>query len=252
MDYRLSDAIADPPGPADSRSGERLVRLPDGFLCYTAPESAPDVAPPPATERGFVTFGSFNNLVKVNAGVLDLWAAILERVPDSRLVLKHRWLNLADMRARVHDLFERRGVARDRIELAGKLASTADHLAAYGGVDIALDTFPYNGATTTCESLWMGVPVVTLAGDRHAARVGASMLTRVGLRDLVAASPQAYVEAAVRLAADPPALARLRANLRNRIASSPLCDGARFTRQLEAAYRTMWREWCARGSAGHA
>jgi protein O-GlcNAc transferase len=251
MDYRLTDAIVDPPGPADSLSSERLVRLPDGFHCYTAPEAAPDITPPPATERGFVTFGSFNNLVKVNGSVLDLWAAILKRVPGSRLVLKHRWLNLADMRARVHDLFERRGVARDRIELTGKLASTADHLAAYGGVDIALDTFPYNGATTTCEALWMGVPVVTLAGDRHAARVGASMLTRVGLSDLVAASPQAYVEAAARLAADRPALARLRADLRNRIANSPLCDGHRFTRQLEAAYRTMWREWCGRGRAGH-
>jgi protein O-GlcNAc transferase len=252
MDYRLTDAIADPPGLADSLSRERLVRLPDGFHCYTAPASAPDVAPPPAMERGYVTFGSFNNLVKVNASVLDLWAAILQRVPGSRLVLKHRWLNMADMRARMHDLFERRGVARDRIELMGKLASTEDHLAAYGGVDIALDTFPYNGATTTCESLWMGVPVVTLAGDRHAARVGASMLTRVGLGDLVASSPQAYLETAARLAADRSTLARLRADMRGRIASSPLCDGPRFTRQLEAAYRTMWREWCGSGSASRA
>jgi protein O-GlcNAc transferase len=251
MDYRLTDAIVDPPGAADGLSSERLVRLPAGFHCYTAPEPAPDVAPPPAVARGYVTFGSFNNLIKVNASALDLWAAILKRVPGSRMVLKHRWLTLSDMRARMHNLFERRGVAHDRIELLGKLASTEDHLAAYGGVDIALDTFPYNGATTTCESLWMGVPVVTLAGDRHAARVGASMLARVGLGDLVAASPEAYVEAAARLAADRPALARLRADLRGRIANSPLCDGPRFTRELEAAYRTMWREWCGRGRAGH-
>jgi protein O-GlcNAc transferase len=251
MDYRLTDAIVDPPGAADSLSSERLIRLPDGFHCYTAPESAPDVTPLPAAERGYVTFGSFNNLVKVNASVLDLWATILKRVPESRLFLKHRWLNLPDMRARVRDLFERRGVAPARIELMGKLASSAEHLAAYGGVDIALDTFPYNGATTTCESLWMGVPVVTFAGDRHAARVGASMLSRVGLKNLVAESPQAYVEMAVNLAADRPALARLRADLRGRVAASPLCDGARFTRQLETAYRTMWREWCfGGGSAG--
>ncbi len=253
MDYRLTDAIVDPPGVADSLSSERLIRLPDGFHCYTAPESAPHVAPLPAAELGVVTFGSFNNLVKVNGNVLDLWANLLKHVPGSRLLLKHRWLGFADMRVRMRDLFERRGVAHDRIELAGKLESTAEHLAAYGGVDIALDTFPYNGATTTCESLWMGVPVVTLAGDRHAARVGASLLTRVGLQDLVAESPEAYVEIAARLAADLPALSRLRAGLRGRVAASVLCDGARFTRQLEAAYRTMWRDWCGGGaSAGQA
>ncbi len=249
MDYRITDALSDPPGAADVLSSERLSRLPDGFHCYTAPQTAPDVAPLPATERGFVTFGSFNNLVKVNTSVIDLWATILKCVPGSHLLLKHRWLGMADMQARMRSLFERRGVANDRIELLGKLASTADHLAAYGGVDIALDTFPYNGATTTCESLWMGVPVVTLIGDRHAARVGASMLTHVGLNDLVAQSPQAYVETAVRLAADRPALAKLRAGLRSRVAASPLCDGARFTRQLEAAYRTMWREWCRSGQS---
>ncbi|MGO9361328.1 MAG: tetratricopeptide repeat protein [Xanthobacteraceae bacterium] len=251
IDYRLSDAIVDPPGVADQLSSERLIRLPDGFHCYTAPESAPDVAPLPAAERGTVTFGSFNNLVKVNAAALDLWIAILQRVPGSRLVLKHRWLGMADMRVRMHNMFERRGIARDRVDLVGKLESTLEHLAAYGGVDIALDTFPYNGATTTCESLWMGVPVVTLAGDRHAARVGASMLTYVGLQDLVAESPQAYVETAARLAADLPALASLRTGLRARVAASALCDAAPFTRQLEAAYRTMWRDWCrGGGSAG--
>lgn len=249
INYRITDAIADPPGNADRLSSERLVRLPEGFLCYTAPATMPEVAPLPAIGRGFVTFGSFNNLVKVTAGTLDLWAAILKRVPGSRLFLKHKWLGEPDMQARVLNLFERRGVARDRIELSGKLEAHEQHFVAYGGVDIALDTFPYNGATTTCEALWMGVPVITLAGDRHAARVGASILTRVGLKDLVATRPQEYVDIAARLAGDLPALAALRAGLRAQVAGSPLCDGDRFARDLEAAYRVMWRDWCAGGGS---
>ncbi|HLH94782.1 MAG TPA: tetratricopeptide repeat protein [Xanthobacteraceae bacterium] len=244
VDFRLTDAIVDPPGPADSLSSERLVRLPGGFNCYTAPDGAPDVAPLPAIERGFITFGSFNNLAKINADVLDLWAAVLKQVQGSRLILKHRWLAFPEMRARMRRLLEQRGIAGDRVELLGKLKSTADHLAAYGSVDIALDTFPYNGATTTCEALWMGVPVVTLGGDRHSARMGASLLARAGLEHLVASTPQAYVDVATRLAADLSALASLRADLRGRVAASPLCDSVKFCRQLEAAYRTMWREWC--------
>ncbi|MBR1091492.1 tetratricopeptide repeat protein [Bradyrhizobium manausense] len=251
IDYRLTDAIVDPPGTADTTSSERLFRLPDGFHCYTAPVAAPDVSKLPAERNGFVTFGSFNNLVKVNHQVLDAWAGVLQRVAGSHLVLKSKWLVDAEMRKRIERLFEQRGIARDRLKLIGKLPTMADHLAAYGEVDIALDTFPYNGATTTCEALWMGVPVVTLAGDRHAARVGASMLSRVGLQDIVTERSQDYVAAAARLAADVPALAALRASLRERVAASPLCDGPRFTHQLEAAYRTMWREWCATGVTGN-
>jgi predicted O-linked N-acetylglucosamine transferase (SPINDLY family) len=247
IDYRLTDSIVDPPGAADGFSSERLVRLPDGFHCYTPSDAAPDVAPLPAEKNGFVTFGSFNNLSKVNRGVLDAWADVLGRISGSRLVLKSRWLHMPEVCERIRKLLEQRGVARDRIELVAKLPTSAEHLALYGDIDIALDTFPYNGATTTCEALWMGVPVVTLAGDRHAARLGASMLSRVGLEGLVADRPQDYVEAATRLATDLPALARLRADLRGRVAASPLCDGPGFTRQLEAAFRTMWREWCARG-----
>jgi predicted O-linked N-acetylglucosamine transferase (SPINDLY family) len=244
IDYRLTDAIADPAGAADKLSRERLIRLPDGFLCYSAPQEAPDIGPLPAAQQGLVTFGSFNNLAKMNASVIDLWATILKRVSGSRLLLKNRWLMLPDMRARVRRLFEERGIAPERIELMGKLSSTAEHLAAYGGMDVALDPFPYNGATTTCEALWMGVPVVTLAGDRHAARVGASLLRRVGLNDLVAENPQAYVETACRLAADTAMLTKLREELRGRVRGSPLYDAARFTRQLETAYRFMWRAWC--------
>jgi predicted O-linked N-acetylglucosamine transferase (SPINDLY family) len=248
IDYRLTDAIIDPPGIADTLSSERLVRLPDGFLCYTAPAAAPDVAAPPATAAPVITFGSFNNLIKVNGAVLDAWTAILHRVPASRLLLKTKWLGLPGIRDHVHKQFEKRGIARDRIDLMGQQTSSVDHLALYGRVDIGLDTFPYNGATTTCEALWMGVPIVTLAGDRHAARYGVSLLTRAGLAEFVATSPTDYVETAARLAADRERLAVLRAGLRARLAASTLCDSVRITRRLEDAYRLMWREWC--GSAG--
>jgi predicted O-linked N-acetylglucosamine transferase (SPINDLY family) len=247
IDYRLTDSIADPQGAADTASSEELFRLPDGFHCYTAPVAAPDVSRLPAERNGFVTFGSFNNLAKVNHQVLDAWAGVLKEVAGSHLILKSTRLLDPEMRKRVLKLLEQRGIASDRVRLIGKLPTTADHLAVYGDIDIALDTFPYNGATTTCEALWMGVPVVTFAGDRHAGRVGASMLSRVGLQDIVAQRSQDYVATAARLAADLPALAVLRASLRDRLAASPLCDGPRFTRQLEAAYRTMWREWCAAG-----
>lgn len=247
IDYRLTDPIVDPPGAADSASSERLFRLPDGFHCYTAPVAAPDVSRLPAERNGFVTFGSFNNLAKVNHQVLDAWAGVLKEVAGSHLILKSTRLLDPEMRRRVLRLLEHRGIASDRVRLIGKLPTAADHLAVYGEVDIALDTFPYNGATTTCEALWMGVPVVTLAGDRHAGRVGASMLSQVGLQDLVTERSQDYIATAARLAADLSALAVLRTGLRGRLAASPLCDGPRFTRQLEAAFRTMWREWCAAG-----
>jgi predicted O-linked N-acetylglucosamine transferase (SPINDLY family) len=178
--------------------------------------------------------------------VLDLWARVLRAVPRSRLLLKGKWLNFPDFRTHLRDQFARRGVGRERIELLAETPATAEHLATYHRVDIALDTFPYNGTTTSCEALWMGVPVVTLVGDRHAARVGASLLSRVGLDELVAKSEDAYVATAARLATDLAALGRLRCELRPRLAASPLCDGAGFARQLEATYRSLWREWCTR------
>jgi predicted O-linked N-acetylglucosamine transferase (SPINDLY family) len=243
MDYRLTDAVADPPG-ADRFARERLVRMPDAFLCYTAPAQAPQVVPPPVLETGVVTFGSFNNLIKVSASTLNLWAAVLREVPQSRMLIKGRWLELPEMRRRMLDLFAQRGVVPERVELVPRIDATSGHLAAYGRVDVALDTIPYNGTTTTCETLWMGVPVVTLVGDVHAARVSASLLRQVGLDDLAATSKRGYVKAAARLAAEPHVLAELRAGLRQRMAASPLCNAARFTRHLEAAYRGMWRRWC--------
>ena len=238
--YRLTDAIADPPG-AEAIHSETLVRLPHGFLCYRPPEDAPDIA----ARQGPVTFGSFNNLSKVTAQVIACWAAILDRVPDSRLMLKSRALGDGATRQAILDAFAGHGVAVERIEALAWIDARGGHLGAYGRIDVALDPYPYNGTTTTCEALWMGVPVVALAGDRHAARVGASILATLGLDDLVAADEGAYVESAVALARDTTRRARLRTSLRPTLEASPLCDAPAFARDVEDAYRQLWRDWCA-------
>jgi predicted O-linked N-acetylglucosamine transferase (SPINDLY family) len=239
--YRLTDAIADPPGEADALHSERLVRLPRGFLCYRPPDEAPPPSPRPgvAGPGRAIAFGSFNSLLKLAPGTLDCWARILGRVAGSRLVLKAPGLTSPRARARILALFAARGIAPGRIDLLPFIGARAEHLAAYGRIDIALDSFPYNGTTTTCEALWMGVPVVTLRGDRHAARVGASLLHRIGLDELVAADTAAYVETACRLAADRDRLAATSAGLRARMRASPLCDAAGFARDLERAYVAM-------------
>lgn len=236
MDYRLTDAIADPPGQADAFHTERLVRLDGGFLCYRPPSGAPAVMPPPCRVQGFVTFGSFNHPAKLSDDTVRLWADLLARVPDSRLLLKYKIFEDAATRQFHQDRFAAAGLAPDRLELVGHIDAAEGHLAAYGRVDIALDPLPYNGTTTTCEALWMGVPVVALAGTRHAGRVGASLLHRVGLGALVADDPAGYVAAAVALAADPDRLAGLRSGMRGRLAASPLLDGAGFARAVEAVF----------------
>jgi hypothetical protein len=199
MDYRLTDAWADPRNDGDQYYTERLVRLAGGFLCYRPPGDTPRPQPPAAAAP--VTFGSCNNLAKVTPRVIAVWAAILKRVASSRLLLKSKPLADEDSRRRVEDLFAGHGIAAERLEMMGWVAS-ASHLAVYGRIDIALDPFPYGGTTTTCEALWMGVPVVTLAGDRHSGRVGLSLLGKLGLDDLAASSPEDYVERAVALAGD--------------------------------------------------
>ena len=245
MDYRLTDARADPEGDGKAFHTEALVRLLDGFLCYRPPDDTPPVAPP---GDGPVTFISCNNLAKVTPPVVAAWAELLARLPDSRLLLKAKALGDAGTRRRMAESFARLGVAEGRIDMMGWV-ETGSHLDVYGGVDIGLDTFPYNGTTTTCEALWMGVPVVTLSGDRHAGRVGTSLLAQVGLGELVAPSTAAYVETALNLAADRQALGRLRGSLRSMIADGGLTDGKAFTAELEAAYRKMWRDWCGRRTA---
>ncbi len=240
MDYLVMDAATVPPG-AEAGCSEAVVRLPHGRFCYAAPLDAPPVAERPEEP---VTFGSFNHLAKVGPDVVGLWAKVLDAVPGSRLVLKWKSLNEPTVRARLASAFAEHGIGADRLELRGP-SSHADMLAEYGDIDIALDPFPYSGGITSAEALWMGVPVVTLPQDRIASRQTHAFLTELDLTDLAAASEDDYVRIAAGLAADSGRRAELRRTLRERMAASPMTDGARFTPGLEAAYRRMWRRWCA-------
>jgi len=253
--WRFSDAECEPPGDADRRSSERIWRLPHGFHCFAPPADAPAVAPPPCAARGSVTFGSFNNFLKLAPETIALWGRVLAAMPGAQLLLKSNFVFDAAAHQRHLERFAAAGIDPSRIVILPYMPDERAHLAAYGEIDVALDPFPYNGTTTTCEALWMGVPVVTLRGDRHAARVGASLLTRVGLPDLIAGDEAAYIAVAAALAAAPQRLAALRAGLRAQVAASPLCDAGGFARAVEDAYRAMWRAWCeaedsAAGRAG--
>jgi predicted O-linked N-acetylglucosamine transferase (SPINDLY family) len=205
----------------------------------------------PAFATGYITFGSFNSLAKVNPEVSRLWQRILDAVPGSRLLIKIQSVVDADTRASCIEGLVAQGIARDRLDCEAGTRTLAEHLATYGKVDIALDPFPYNGTTTTCEALWMGVPVVTLAGDRHSGRVGASLLTRIGMEDMIAHNPDAYLAAAVALARDFARISALRAGMRDRIAASRLMDAKSFTHNLEQAYRSAWRRWCENPDTGN-
>ena len=242
LDWMLTDHWETPPG-FERFYAERLLRLPDGYVCYAPPPVAPPVAPLPALARGHVTFGCFNNLAKVTPPVLRAWARILAAVPDSRLVLRTHALGEAATRDRVQARLAAHGLPTDRVALEAGVPHQA-LLAAYGGIDIALDPFPYAGGLTVCEALWMGVPVVALAGDSFCARHALSHLANVGLPDWVAASEADYVALAIARARDLPRLAALRAGLRARVAAAPLCDAPRFGRGLAAALRQAWRAWC--------
>jgi len=242
IDYRLTDALADPDG-ADAFVVEKLIRLPECFLCYGPSGHAPPIEPPPALRNGYVTFGSFNTLPKINESVIETWAAILRTIPEARLLLKNRALADHGTCERYQRLFAEHGVAAHRLDLVAWTTRSSEHLALYNRVDVALDTFPYNGTTTTCEALWMGVPVVSLEGDRHAGRVGVSLLTQTGLTELIAHTADEYTMIAKTLAADTKRLAKYRQTLRDRVTAS-LCNAEVFTHRLEAAYREMWQHWC--------
>lgn len=244
IDWRITDALADPPGQEHFHT-EKLMRLPNGLWCYEPPiADMPEVAPPPALTRGYVTFGSFNNPAKISTATIRAWAAILAAVPRSRLLLKGMILTDAEAKRRLLDQLKSAGLETDRVDIRGSIDDLKAHFAAYGDVDIALDPFPYNGTTTTCEALWMGVPVVALIGNHHAARVGFDLLSRLGLVELAAIDIDAYVATAVALAQDMTRLQYLRSRLRERMRASPLCDAVAFARAFEAALREMWRHWC--------
>jgi len=244
MDYRLTDEWADPKGQTEHLHTEELLRLPGGFLCYQPPSDCPEVEPPPVLKQGTITFGSFNNLAKVNSRVIDAWVAILEGVPASRLILKSKPLADSDTRDYVLKRFKSRGVDADRIELLGWLPDKTQHLELYSRIDVALDTFPYNGTTTTCEAMWMGVPVISCAGETHVSRVGVSLLSSVGMENLIAESIEGYVRKAIALCEDVDELGELRRILRSRMQNAPLTDSKLTVRSLEDAYRGMWRRYC--------
>jgi predicted O-linked N-acetylglucosamine transferase (SPINDLY family) len=240
MDYRITDALADPAGSTESFYNEELVRLPEVAWCY-APPACPDVGPLPARTAGWVTFGSMNNLAKVTQPVLALWARLLHTIAGSRLVMLTGAGPATDQRLR--EEFASHGIDASRLEFLGRLPQP-EYLACYGRLDLCLDPFPYNGGVTTCDALWMGVPVISLAGSCYVSRQGVSLLSNVGLHDFIAATADDYLALADRWARNLNELEMLRRDLRERMRSSPLCSASRFTRFLEEAYRQMWRRWC--------
>ncbi|MEW6426621.1 MAG: tetratricopeptide repeat protein [Thermodesulfobacteriota bacterium] len=244
MDYRITDALVDPPGLGEEELySEKLIRLSGPFLCYTPPAGAPEPDITGKTERLHPVFGSFNNPDKLNQETAAAWAAILATLPDARLLLKNRRLDNSLAREHCLALLRQAGVAAERVRIDGGEADTAAHLRRYADIDVALDTFPYNGTTTTCEALWMGTPVVALAGDCHAARVSAAILERIGMADLAAAGVDRYVAAAAGLASDRGRLLELCRGMRGRLAASPLCDGRRFAGEMASTFIGLWRSY---------
>lgn len=242
--YRICDRYSDPPGIAERLHTERLVRLPNSQWCYRPFISVDCALTPPCQRNGFVTFGSFAHAAKLSPGVRRLWSEILHRVPQSRLLVA----GVSEGKAQdtlMHD-FTNAGVDASRVTIL-PYRSLNDYFATFQNVDIALDTFPYSGGTTTCDTLWMGVPVITLPSHRSVSRSAASILTTLGLSEWIAATPKDYVELAVNLAGEGVRLEQLRASLRRRMRASPLMDELGFAREMERAYREMWRSWCEEG-----
>ena len=242
MDWFITDRWETPP-ELEHLYSERLLRLPDGYVCYSPPAHAPDVAPLPALAHGRITFGCFNNLAKVTPRVIATWSAVLHRVLESRLVLKTQQFGDAPTAERIRAAFAAQGIAADRLDLRGA-SRHREFMGEYNQIDLVLDPFPYSGGLTTCEALWMGVPTVTLPGEIFASRHSTSHLSNVGLTDWIARDTADYVTLAVAKAADIEGLAALRAGLRGRVKASPLCDAPRFGRSLGGALRHAWRAWC--------
>lgn len=246
VDYRLVDALTDPVG-TESLCTEQLLRLDPCMHCYTPPDEAPPVRERSDDPLRPVRFASYNVAAKISSQSLDLWAAILAAVPGSILRLKSNNVPSDSAWSHVLRSLKARGVDPARIEPTPRTETLAEHLAMYHDVDIALDTTPYNGTTTTCEALLMGVPVVALWGDRHAARVSGSLLSAIGCPELIASTPEAYVRLAEGLAGEPSRLAHYRTTLRPRLLASPLCDGAAMARRFEGALRRAWQAVCTWG-----
>jgi len=242
IDYLLADPWTLPPGE-ENYFTEQIWRLPETRLCFTSPDAEVEVSSLPAQANGFITFGCFNNLTKMNDAVVAMWARVLNAIPASRLFLRGRQIRALPGQRKVIERFALHGIAADRLILED-YGSRESYLAAYQRVDIALDPFPYPGGATTAEALWMGVPVLTLAGERFLSRQGVGLLMNAGLPEWVANDPSDYVARAVAHAGDLQGLARLRAGLRQQVLASPVFDAPRFAVHFEAALRGMWQLWC--------
>ena len=237
IDYRLTDINLDPPGMHEGCYTEESFRLPDTFWCYNPLADGPPVNALPVLEKKFVTFGNLNNFCKINVEVLKLWAHVLRAVAGSQLLLvtgegSHRQHTL--------EILQREGIAPERVRLEDRRVRSK-YLELHHQIDLGLDTFPYNGHTTSLDSFWMGVPVVTLVGQTVVGRAGLCQLRNLGLPELIAETPEQFVKIAIDLVNDVPRLSELRATLRGRMTASPLMDAPRFARNVEGAYRTMWQ-----------
>jgi predicted O-linked N-acetylglucosamine transferase (SPINDLY family) len=251
MDYRITDSIADPIGIADKLHSEKLVRIADCFLCYKPPQDAPEVSLLPAIKNGYITFGSFNMLPKVQDGVIKAWSQILHNIPDSKLFLKNHYFIDDATVARMLERFKKYGIMKERLIIKRSDPDTQSHLAQYENIDVALDTFPYNGTTTTCEALWMGVPVISKYGDRHASRVGLSLLTMMGHEEFANETDNDYIASACRLASDLELLVNIRKTLRTEMLDSKICDDISFVNKFESfLMSTVKTKLCLSGNTG--
>jgi predicted O-linked N-acetylglucosamine transferase (SPINDLY family) len=246
IDYLIADPWTLPPSE-EVYFTEKIWRLPETRLCFTVPDVQVAVSPLPAIENDYITFGCFNNLAKMNDAVVSLWARILHALPTSRLFLKSIQIAEASLREEIYARFSAHGIDADRLILEA-YGPRADYLAAYQRVDIALDPFPFPGGTTTVESLWMGVPVLTLAGERFLSRQGVGLMMNAGLPNWVATDPDDYLARAMAHASDLKSLATLRAGLRQQVLASPIFDAPRFAQHFAAALRGMWAKWCEQKS----
>ncbi|CAN2041795.1 protein O-GlcNAc transferase [Candidatus Magnetomoraceae bacterium gMMP-15] len=250
VDYRITDYYADPPGKTEKFHTEQLIRLPNCFFCYNPPFENIQVTCLPALKNGYITFGSFQNFEKMNIHVLKLWIEILKIIAGSRLILQAKSFSDKKICLKIKEFFKHSGISTDRLELIA-YAPFFEYLKLHSKIDIMLDTFPWNGHTTSCHALWMGIPIITLAGANHASRLGLSILTCSKLKVWIAQEPEEYVQKAVQLSGDIENLSVIRQNLRHYITSSPLCDGKSFTLALEKIYRIMWQQSTIVGWGGN-
>jgi predicted O-linked N-acetylglucosamine transferase (SPINDLY family) len=243
IDYRISDGYADPPGTTEAFFTEKIIRLPRAGYCYRAPEEKPEVGPLPARSKGYMTFGSTNRVSKMTPETVEAWSRVLKSVPGSKMIIRADGLSIGMLQRHVREMFASHGIDPERLELLGK-AGMREYLETFQRIDLVLDCFPFNGHTVSCHALWMGVPVVSRVGFRHVARMGLSLLSNLGLSELVGGNGDEFVRIATGLANDLPRLEELRRTLRGRMEASPLMDQRGFGQEMAAAYRWMWRQWC--------